>query len=60
MRKPNRKTVLASFYFIHLGDLLLQLRFANIGTAGVDDVNDELSAAEQRVADELARSDLNR
>jgi len=44
----------------HVTKLLLKLGLRHVGTAGVDDVDNELTARQQRVVDELTGSDLDR
>ena len=45
---------------VHLGELLAELRLGDIRTRRVQDVNDELTACEEAVGDELAGPDCYR
>ena len=42
---------------VDLSELLRKLRLGNIGARRVQDINDELTAGQEAVGDELARSD---
>ena len=44
---------------VDLSELLRKLRLGNIGARGVQDINDELTAGQEAVGDELARADCN-
>jgi hypothetical protein len=44
---------------VETGELVAQLILGDVGTVGVEDINDHLSPGKQRVADELARPQGN-